>query len=88
MRRWPAADGIVGRGVREASLSGAIKLALEAGADDRSQLAVIRAIVSAVPDPPEGDVASVRRFLAAVRASKAEFHVTGPPGRIGGTERG
>lgn len=63
---------------------GAIRLAMEAGADGRARLRVIRAILDLMPASEPGDTASVRLFLDAVRASKCELRVTDhePHGRL------
>lgn len=55
---------------------GALKLAMEAGADDRARMIVTRAILEQLPDPEPGDTGSVRLLLDAIRGSKVELRVT------------
>lgn len=54
---------------------GALKLAMEAGADDRARVIVTRAILAEMSDPEPGDTMSVHLLLKAIRGSKVELRV-------------
>lgn len=69
---------------------GAIHLAVEAAADDRTRVKVLREILKRVPEPSKADSAPVGLLIDAIRASKTELRVTDyePRGRIARQRRG
>lgn len=51
---------------------GAVRLAVEAGADDRARVRVLREILKRLPEPEKGDTGSVKLLLEAVRSVRQE----------------
>lgn len=57
----------------------AIRLALEAGADDAAKVAVIEQLIAVAPDDPPLGNESVDALIEAIKASRAQFVLTTPP---------